>query len=197
LWLFHVWSWRLLGIVKTNVGQIFDFLRITGPYKCSPKTNENYNYIPKQVFQFLIYCGLSISTQLPYQLINNNLTKRLLMLSPITTLLSQVLVNLGLWGSLLQEQCALCHCHQESHYDKCFTCAITRSLLWLSFFIIIFFKCDAIINILVTNTCCPSCCNQSIATLTKAPRSNLTIASSYCIHLGPLHHNGTPLPCSN
>ncbi len=151
-----------------------------------------------KVFQFLI---IVVKASPPNYPINPSTTiwhRDCRWCPPSQPFYHQVLVNLGLWGSLLQEQCALCRCHQESHYDKCFACVITQSLLWSSFFIIIFLKCNAIINILVTNTCCPSCCfNQSIATITKASQSSLTIASSNCIHLGPLHHNGTPLPCSN
>ncbi len=194
LWLFHVWSWILLIIVKTNVGQIFDFLIITRPYKCSKKII--IIIYQNKVFQFLI---IVVKASPPNYPINPSTTiwqRDCQWCPPSQPFYHQVLVNLGLWGFFLQEQCALCHRHQESHYDKCFACVITQSLLSLSFFII-FFKCNAIINILVTNTCCSSCCNQSIATITKAPWSSLTIASSYCIDLGPLHHNGTTLPCSN
>jgi hypothetical protein len=41
----------------TNVGQIFDFLIITEPYKCSPKKNENNNYTSKQGISILDNCG--------------------------------------------------------------------------------------------------------------------------------------------
>lgn len=131
----------------TNVGQIFDFLIITEPYKCSPKKKMKIIIIHQnKVFQFLIIVVKASPPNYPFNPSTTIWQRDCWWCPPSQPFYHQVLVNLGLWGFLLQEQCALRHRHQESQYDKCFACAITWSLLWLSFFIIIFFKCDAIIN---------------------------------------------------